>query len=517
MKKLIIAIPLFIIAAGTLVTGCKKSDFEENYLKPDASVTATIPSLYSALFFNEWVLPRYRLLFTFQIPAMGLYSQTAGYSQGEKVYAQATNYTKDRWDYFYNNTMARYREIEKYYNKLSTDGEKTGYQLFLETSRIFVYDQAAQMVDLWGDIPFSTAGQLNTTGNIILPSYDKAADVYTFILTDLKRISDYLASTKFADFYLNQLGTYDYVNKGSVTQWRKYCNSLILRLAMRISYKDETTAKALVQTILNNPTQYPLIDAASESIKIQPKDKTSALTAVNDMREGFKVIPYAPGKMVEEIMAPAVDPRLPIYFNANKNNEYHGVLNTWNASRVSDSISKNYYASWDSTTFTENNLFPGIVFTAAEVSFLKAEAYERWSGGNAKAAYEAGVKQSIQFYIGINNNSDYGGTKETMPTDAAINAYLLKPQVAYGTNNLEKIATQKWIDFGVILANQAWAEYRRTKLPQMTFPDDASAPSSIKPPTRLTYPTSEVNLNAKNYEAVKAGDNASTKIFWDVK
>ncbi|HUP14126.1 MAG TPA: SusD/RagB family nutrient-binding outer membrane lipoprotein, partial [Niastella sp.] len=289
------------------------------------------------------------------------------------------------------------------------------------------------------------------------------------------------------------------------------------RLAMRISYKDETTAKALVQTILNNATQYPLIEAASESIKIQGTNKESALVTKDDLREGFKVNPYAPGKMVEEIMAPANDPRLPIYFNANKNGEYHGVLNTWNASRVADSISKNYYASWDSTTFSENNLFPGIILTAAEVSFLKAEAYERWGGGNAKTAYETGVKQSIQFYVSINNNSDYTIGKQTMPTDAAINDYLLKPQVAYGTNNLEKIATQKWIDFGVILANQAWAEYRRTKLPAMTFPDDASSPTAVKPPTRLTYPTSEVTLNAKNYEAVKTGDNATTKIFWDVK
>ncbi len=447
----------------------------------------------------------------------GLYSQTAGYTQGQKMYAQPVNYTKDRWDYFYNNTIARYREIEKYHSKLATDGEKEGYQLFLETSRIFVYDQAAQMVDLWGDIPFSTAGQLNTTGTVILPTYDKAADVYAFILTDLKRISDYLASAKPSQFYLNQLGTYDYVNKGSLTQWRKYCNSLMLRLAMRISYKDETSAKALVQTILNNPTQYPVVDAAGESIKIQPSDKLSSLVAVNDLREGFKVIPYAPGKMVEEIMAPAADPRLPIYFTTNKNGEYHGVLNTWNASRVGDSISTNYYSSWDSTTFSENNLFPGIVLTAAEVSFLKAEAYERWGGGNAKNAYEAGVKQSIQFYVSINNNSDYAIGKVTMPADAAINAYLQKPEVAYGTSNLEKIATQKWIDFGVILANQAWAEYRRTKLPQMTFPDDASAPTSIKPPTRLVYPSSEVTLNAKNYEAVKSVDNANTKIFWDVK
>lgn len=517
MKKLIIAIPLLIIATGALVTGCKKSEFENKYLDPDQSVTATIPSLYAGLLYNEKVMPRYWNLYTFQVPVMGTYSQTAGYTQSNKVYEQPINYTQTRWEYFYTTTMARYREVEKYYNKLTTDADKNGYQLFLETGRIFMYDQAAQMVDMWGDIPFSTAGQLNTTGGIVLASYDKAADIYTFILTDLKRISDYLATASPDAFYTTQFATYDYLNKGSLTAWRKYANSLMLRLAMRISYKDETTAKSLIQTILNNSTQYPLIDAVGESIKFQPPSTTSTLTVVNDMRTGMAVNPFPGGKMVDSIMAPAGDPRLPIFFTANKNGEYHGIPNTWNSTRVADSTTKNYFSRWDSTTFTENNLFPGIVMTAAEVSFLKAEAYERWGGGTAKTAYETGVKQSIQFYIGVNNNSDYGGTKETMPSDATIATYLLNPIVAYGTNNLAKIATQKWIDFGVLQASQAWAEWRRTKYPSLTFPTDASSVLSPNPPNRLLYPGTEASLNATNYATVKSSDVITTKVFWDVK
>jgi hypothetical protein len=522
MKKIIITIPLLIIATGVLMTGCKKSEFEDNYYDPNASVTATIPSLYSGLLFNERVLPRYWGLFTLQIPVMGTYSQTAGYTQGNKIYEQPVNYTKDRWDYFYTTTIARYREIEKYYGKLTSDADKAGYLLFLETARIFVYDQTAQMVDLWGDIPFSTAGQLNSTGTIVLASYDKGADIYTNILTDLKRISDYLSTVSPDAFYTNQLNAYDYVNKGSLTQWRKYANSLMLRLAMRISYKDETTAKSLIQTILGNSTKYPLIDAATESIKIQPSSTTSTLVSMNDIRNGFAVNPFPGSKMVDDIMWPASDPRLPIYFTANKKGEYHGVPNTWNATRVADSTTANYFSRWDSTTFSENNVFPGIIFTAAEVSFLKAEAYERWGGGTSKTAYDAGVKQSIQFYFNINNTSKqngeaFYGVKETMPSDAAIATYLAKPLVAYGTNNLEKIATQKWIDFGVIQAHQAWAEWRRTKLPALTFPTDGSSVLSPNPPNRFIYPSTEATYNATNYAAVKSSDNVTTKVFWDVK
>jgi hypothetical protein len=522
MKKLIIAIPLLIVATGALVTGCKKSEIDNSYYDPNGTATATVPSLFSAILFNERVMPKYWELYTYRIPVMGTYTQTNGQNLTNKVYEQPVNYTKDRWDYYYTTTIARYRELEKYYGNLTTDADKTGYQLFLETARIFVYDQTAQMVDLWGDIPFSTAGQLNTTGNIILASYDKGADIYSKILTDLKRISDYLASVNPDPYYQNQFNSFDFMNKGSLTKWRKYCNSLILRLAMRISYKDEATAKSTIQAILGNSTKYPVVNDYTESITIQPSATTSPLTAQDDIRNGFGVNPYAPGKMVDEIMAPANDPRLPIYFTPNKNGEYHGVPITWNTSRVNDSARNNYFSRWDSTTFTENDVFPGILITAAEVLFIKAEAFERWGGGTAKTAYEDGIKQSTLFYWYVNNNSKQKGDfrygdKEPMPTDLAIATYLANPLVAYGTNNLEKIATQKWIDFGVIQANQAWAEYRRTKLPKLNFPTDPSSVLSPNPPNRLLYPGTEASLNAANYETVKSSDNISTKVFWDVK
>jgi len=214
---------------------------------------------------------------------------------------------------------------------------------------------------------------------------------------------------------------------------------------------------------------------------------------------------------------PSGDPRLPVYFTTNKRGEYHGVPLTWNSTRVSDSTTANYFSRWDSTTFTENNLFPGIIMEAAEVSFIKAEAYERWGGGDAKAAYETGIRQSIQFWVNVNNKSDYSGAKESMPSDAAITAYLASPLVAYGTNNLEKIGTQKWIDFNIMQANQAWAEWRRTKFPKLTFPTDPSSVLSPNVPNRLLYPSTESSLNSANYATVKSGDNVTTKVFWDVK
>jgi hypothetical protein len=107
-----------------------------------------------------------------------------------------------------------------------------------------------------------------------------------------------------------------------------------------------------------------------------------------------------------------------------------------------------------------------------------------------------------------------------MPSDAAISAFLANPVVAYGTDkqqNLLKIATQKWIDFNVMQAQQAWAEWRRTKMPVLSFPTDASSNLSPNVPTKLLYPSTESILNSVNYQSVKSTDNVTSKVFWDVK
>src|SRR5262249_27967522 len=149
---------------------------------------------------------------------------------GKGIYEQPTNYTADRWNDFYTSVIPRFREMEKHYNAFTSDDEKNGYKLFTETAKIFLYDQATAVVDMWGDIPFTTAGGLNAEGKIILASYDNGADIYNNALTDLKGISDYLAAATPSEFYKNQLKAYDFLNKGDLLMWRKYANALMLKL-----------------------------------------------------------------------------------------------------------------------------------------------------------------------------------------------------------------------------------------------------------------------------------------------
>ena len=397
----------------------------------------------------------------------------------------------------------------------------------MQAARVIMYDQASQMVDLWGDIPFSEAGSLETTASISNPKFDEQRELYNTFLTGLETAATYF-STATADPGFNRA---DILLSGNVGKWRRYANSIRLRLLMRISNVDEATARTKVLEMLSNSDNFPLIDGgnaanyspAASDVLLRPltnytENLRSALTELTSH--------YAPDYMLNKVMLPANDPRIPVMFDkfgqtvSGKfvpNQTYQAMPVTFTAAQQEAEFAK--YSILDSTTFLENALLPGIVITAPEVNFLKAEAFERWgSSADAQAAYETAVKQSVTFYYYLNNLNTAGRAVLAKPADAEINTFVTASPIAYAGSPTDKLAliwTQKWLHFGFLQSTQAWAEYRRTNYPQLIFPS-ATLSGYERPPLRLVYPSNEKSYNSTNYQAVQPGDTRDTRIFWDV-
>jgi hypothetical protein len=233
---------------------------------------------------------------------------------------------------------------------------------------------------------------------------------------------------------------------------------------------------------------------------------------------------YAPDYMLNTVMLPANDPRIPVVFDKygatsgkvfTPNKEYKAMPISFNTEETNTNYM--YYSILDSTTFLQNPALPGMVMTASEVNLLKAEAFERWGGGDAKAAYDNALKQSVSFYYYLNNLNTTGLKTVAKPNDSVVEDFVNNANVAYSGSSSEKLAkiyTQKWTHFGFLQSIQAWSEYRRTGFPQLTF----AAASSVgyeHPPVRLLYPSSESTYNSANYKLVQPKDTRNTKVFWD--
>jgi hypothetical protein len=89
-------------------------------------------------------------------------------------------------------------------------------------------------------VPYSEAARLDE--GILLPRYDKQEEIYPAMLEMLAT-----AAEGFASGASDPMGEGDVLFNGDVLKWQKYCNSMRLRLAMRISKVDAALAKSTVE------------------------------------------------------------------------------------------------------------------------------------------------------------------------------------------------------------------------------------------------------------------------------
>lgn len=523
MKKLLINAALLVLLAGSF-SSCKKK-IDEDYQNPELTTTGNIGKLFAGMFFNKRIHPSYWDYYTILQSYSGAFSGIVPAVQSSTMYVTTSSYTDGKWTDFYNGStgtdynyngpgiLNNYREMQTTYSSL-TAKEQSEQDIYMNLAKVIVADQAAQMVDMWGDIPFSKANSLNTsTRNIEYAAYDDAAALYDTLIANLDAVNTYLTTATVVATETGNLKLYDRIYNGDLNMWRRYANSLRLRLLMRISNVDEAKAKAAVTTMLNNPTTYPLISANSQDALVWE----SPTTLVSDLLGAFTSFPYAPQYLLETVMVGNNDPRTKVMFDPDSVNGYKGF--PYNG--TSNDYSVGGYASYDSATFFYNYNLPGVLFTAAEASFLQAEAYERWGLGSAVTAYNDGLDLSVEYFYmlntkAVNRSNLYKWNTLKVSTDT-VTLWKAANAVAYTgttTQKLEKIYTQKWVNFFIMQANQAWAEYRRTGYPAIQLP--VSAGIQANPPVRFLYPSNEALYNTANYNAVKSKDTRDNKIFWDV-
>ncbi len=355
------------------------------------------------------------------------------------------------------------------------EAKKNNQRALIDLVQVYTY---AQMVDIFGNIPYTDALDINN----IYPKYDDALAIYKDLLAridaDLALMNDAYGSFGEADLYMG----------GDVAMWKKFANSMKVRIGITIADGDNATAKAAVES------GYAGAFAPDEKCQLVYLDATNSNPIYQDVIQSGRSDFIAANTIIDAMNALA-DPRLPSYFD-----EVDGV---YIGGPYGESSPFSQYSHIDEVVSSPT--FPSVLLDGTEVAFYLAEAAERGFsvGGNAESHYNAGITSSFNRW-GVS-------------ADAA--AYLTKPEVAYATatgNWKQKIGTQAWLAY-YVRGQVAWTTYRRLDYPIMNQPpnpltDDGSIP------TRFTYPINEQTLNAENFAAAVSamgGNELTTKIFWD--
>lgn len=364
------------------------------------------------------------------------------------------------------------------------------------------------MTDAFGDIPYTEAFQGAENRQ---PAYDKQSDIYPDLLNRLKGAVDMIALDK--DGIL--MG--DIIYNGDMALWKKFGNSLRLRIALRLANQD---GGAALQQIVESVGADGFFTSNADNAKFTylgagdngPLYDAWFTEARNDFTLARPLVLLLKGENDDQ---------------SGHVNPFNGVadprLNLW-ATPVDGEINGMPYGMPDAETklyapscpdFLVN---PPAVLDAtyayplmdyAEVCFILSEYYS-WD----QTWYEKGIRANME---------DWG-------VDAAdIDTYMAAVPAA----NQENVLTQKYIAL-YLQGEQGWFEYRRAGFPKMlihpgeqTWTAADGSPIIFVPiedvsdiPRRIIYPVEEQNINTDSYAAAKSqmgGDTYEVRVWWDNK
>ncbi len=541
MKKII----LYIFATATLTsltTSC--NDFgdinnDPEHLNPgNMDYGLMFTQVQSQIAGSDWDIWRNSCIYSAN---MIQHTTSADWTQGV-FYTWSEGYNAAYWDGFYGGGRGAIRNIIE---TIAQWKDKPNYANEVEYARVMKAFMLHRMTDLYGDVPYFEAGQPSLTG---YPKYDTQEAIYDDLLKELDEVNTSLKSPSAQ----NTIGKADVIFGGDSEKWRKFANSLMLRIAMRLTKVNSEKAATWAAKALSNG----LFVSAEDNAILQHTDGV----VTNDSAEPFgKILSHEdPAKFflseffVNQLKETA-DPRIHLiatqcstnpeakwlsdfdFGNSDDVNKLVGMPIGYRASEGDWDISnapgypgkewRKYYALPNRKTYSRPDA-PSMLVTYTENCLLLAEAAERGfiSGGRAEAKsyLEKGIRAAMhQFSLYIAARTEYN----VYLSDASINEYVNSRLTTFDAEPLKEINWQYYITtFGD--EYETFANWRRSGYPEIksvyaaphnrpTYPNSIST----EIPRRFTYPINESQNNTINYDvAVKRlsdGDKMTSRIWWD--
>ena len=329
----------------------------------------------------------------YALPAPQMFSSLSTFYAGDKYIYQADLSEA----YFVTQYPSSIKGLVDLINQSKTDPKNIN---LLSIARIEKALQMSLITDLYGDVPYSEAGQGFLATNFS-PKYDAQKDIYADLLKELSEAGAALSSTA------GTPGVADLIYGGDVTKWKHFANSLMLRLAMRMQKVDATSAQTWAKKALDGGVMTS--NAETFAIKYANDGGTATINSNSfnlgpieapTRNEVFKgSIQWS--KTLIDMMKARLDPRistisiLPSGDAAAANQK--GLPNGLDVAKLTALTGET-----DVTKYSRPNpilysaVDPYILLPYAEVEFMKAEAIERgWYTGTAATEYAAGQAAAV--------------------------------------------------------------------------------------------------------------------------
>ena len=433
--------------------------------------------------------------------------------------------------------------------KTSGDANQVNKKAIARIMKVWAFSGAT---DAFGDIPYFQSS-LSTTEVNFSPVYDTQESIYKDFFKELKEAVAELDNTK------PSYGSADLMYGGDIGQWKKFANSLRLRLALRVRYADAQLAQDNLSDLQDADLITNRIDDAIIFTQTNNTDNMNPVyNALQKAGKGAYKKAWV-AKTIVDILKDNNDPRIGIYIDTAKaawppslNLPYFGYRGRPIGGDYP--VEEKYPYDLESVS-RQSDLWYGPkiempLMRSSEVFFALSEAaLFGLRAGDANTYYQKGIDAGINwaqdFYnyttgqSGYSNMSIYlhNGWDQSIVdqyinykkmNQSSIDAF--KNSSVYtltGTNEekLEQIMNQKIISL-LPMGDEGWAEWRRTGYPRVLVGDDKDVHAGVSP-RRFLYPPDEATINTANYNdavnrLIKANSGATVtvddnllKFWWD--
>jgi len=501
-------IKYFIIILSVIFLSSCSVDYIENpnepVLVPTSGLMNRVQKQLMSDTRDEWFSGRQALLWV-------QYWNQVNYTEEDRFqYRESVN--KSSWNYLYAIAQDLVSIItlntdESTKDEMSQYGPNENQIAAARIMLVYIYDLATE---IWGDVPYYSYGnddadfQANSlsSDDVNSPKYASQEKIFADMLKELDEAQDMI------DVTATMIDADNFFD-GNASQWKKFANSLRLRIANRIKdvYPDASThiADAINDGVMDSNSDNAGVTFEDDATNAAPMYIAFYVDQRADFSPSMQFVELLQGKRGNF----SADPRLDIYVADNKDGNKVGIPLT-NSNGVVSKFTKESLPGEAilASTYTEYYM------EYSEVCFLLSEV-----NGWDQDWYEKGVRASME---------KWGVTSED------IDSYISTLPAA----SEENVITQKYIAL-YMQPNEAWSEYRRTGYPNTfvkpgetydyTYPIDSKGNTETTTytfetiggltdvPNRNAYLLNEYSVNEANVTDASTsigGDKKVTKLWW---
>ena len=418
----------------------------------------------------------------------GLWSQYWTQSVAASQFRTIDAYSITRNDFNGNYTELFSGALPDYQLAITQAKANKQYPFYLMCTVMKAYTYEV-LVDLYDKVPYSQAFQGAAN---LQPKFDDGHTIYKGLLAEI----DSALATNYNVQLTDADAKTDFIFKGNMDNWRKFANTLKLKMYLRMVNAYPQEAQTGVQSLYTSGADFLDVNAGV-NIFSDATNLRNPLYAYEVFNLG--AVNLRASKTFTSWLVANSDPRTAVYFGTAAPTPIDQGNYT-----ASQSAQPSYYVA------TSPNLSatdPVYFLTAAESDFLQAEASLRYGVGDAKASFDAGVRAAFAQY------------NLAAPTDGVYQY----PASADLQTNLRAIIYQKWASFPNSHTLEGFFDQERTGYPEHSnvysldpnyvpgqWVYSKNGITSGKYPKRLVYPEAERSTNSNTPPEVPI----TTPVWW---